>query len=162
MLIKRILRLKWKQVFSLLGLIFKQPQYALPTLRATSVCMSICNREYGSIEHHLNNASNAVRHALWNLLIIRKSLLWNRNENKALKWAKTMTEWHEKFSVNDPLDQEMDLHNNKIGRNLFLETRELSEKEIVTILQEKAKDARKIFKLKESEKYPINLVYISD
>lgn len=37
-----------------------------------------------------------------------------------ISWTKEITDWHEDFSPNKELARAMDLHNNFIGRELFL------------------------------------------
>ncbi|RAV28340.1 DUF6973 domain-containing protein [Sinomicrobium soli] len=111
--------LNWKQVTSLARLFAARPLMLYPTARATVKCMAICNRLYPG-KHQGNGPENAFRHALWNIAIARESMKWNKNDtHKALEWAKTITEWHEDFAPNPPLQHAMDMHNNATGRYLF-------------------------------------------
>lgn len=161
-MIFRILRnLDFRQLFSLGKLFLKNPAYAVPTLSATKRSMRIATKEYGE-KHHLDNKANAFRHALWNILIIRACLKCRSNVEKALQWAETITTWHEDFSPNPPLERVMDLHNNEIGRNLFLKTENLSEEEMVDFIKQEASAAKKIFKVEDCEKYKNELVYIEE
>ncbi len=91
--------------------------YILPTIRGTKKTVEICDGLYGEA-HHKNGTENAFRHALWNILIARYSLDAGRPLEKSLKWAETITYWHEDFSPNKPLARAMDLHNNTVGIEL--------------------------------------------
>lgn len=121
--------------------------------------MSIAQKEYGD-KHNFNNSANAFRHSLWVILIIRKCLGWKSDEVKAILWAKKFTDWHEKFSPNEALEEAMDLHNNKVGIALFEELKDKNETEIISFLKQKASEAVKIETVGEVEKLENNLVYI--
>ena len=148
------------QLIGLLGLFLKNPFYTIPTIFATRDCMAIAQKEYGS-KHHLSNPANAFRHALWVILIIQKCLKWKNNEEKAILWAKKFTDWHEKFSPNEPLEHEMDLHNNKMGIVFFEEIKTKVEIEIISFLKKKASEAIKIENVQEVENIESDLVYIN-
>ncbi len=135
MSIRNLIRtLSFKQLWGLAGLFITRPLLLYPTVHATRVTYSICNNKFGK-KHHRNGQANAFRHAVWNALIILKCLKWNRNDSKCIEWAKRITDWHEDFSPNKPLARTMDLHNNKIGRQVFSdlykrETQNVTEKVI--------------------------------
>ncbi len=133
--------------------------YVLPTVLATKECMDIAQRKFGS-KHHLSNPANAFRHALWVILIIRKCLIWKRNEEKAIVWAKKFTDWHEKFSPNEALEEAMDLHNNQMGIVFFEEIKYKNEVETISFLKQKASEAVKIETVEEVENFKTKLVYI--
>lgn len=151
--------LDYKQLFGLLALFLRNPLYTIPTIFATKDCMAIAQREYGN-KHHLSNPANAFRHALWVILIIRKCLKWKNNEEKAIAWAKSFTDWHEDFSPNEPLEHAMDLHNNQVGVSFYEEIKDKTEEEIVSFLKEKASEAVKIKTVDEVDKFENKLVYI--
>ena len=71
-------------------------------------------------KHYLNGRANAFRHALWNYLIAKNCSEWSKNKGKVLEWTKNITDWHEFAFPNRKLARKMDLHNNEIGRRLFL------------------------------------------
>lgn len=121
--------------------------------------MAIAQREYGS-KHHLSNKANAFRHALWVILIIKKCLKWQNNEQNAKLWAKKFTDWHEDFSPNAALERAMDLHNNEVGIFYFEEVKDKSEAEIISFLKQKAFEAIKISAVEEIKKHKKLLVYI--
>ena len=133
----------------------------IPTIFATRDCMNIAQQEYGS-KHHLSNPANAFRHALWVILIIRKCLKWRNNEEKAISWAKKFTDWHEKFSPNEALEEAMDLHNNQVGIALYEELKAENEKEIISFLRQKASEAEKIILVAEVDNLERILVYIDE
>lgn len=153
-------KLDFKQLFGLFWMFLKNPLYAIPTVLATKECMDIAEREYGS-KHHLSNPANAFRHALWVILIIQKCLKWKDNEEKAKKWAKTFTDWHEKFSPNEPLEHAMDLHNNQMGAVYFEEIKNKNESETISFLKRKTSEALKIETEEEVVNIKDKLVYIN-
>jgi hypothetical protein len=151
--------LDFKQIFGLFWMFSKNPMYVLPTVLATKECMDIAQREFGS-KHHLSNPANAFRHAFWVILIIRKCLIWKRNEEKAILWAKKFTDWHEKFSPNEALEEAMDLHNNQMGIVFFEEIKYKNEVKTISFLKQKASEAVKIETVEEVENFKTKLVYI--
>lgn len=110
--------MNFRQLWSLFGLCIRHVRFVLPTLRATRRTVAICDELYGK-KHHSNGPENAVRHALWNILIVQQSIQRGRPLKRALAWAKMITDWHEDFSPNMPLARAMDLHNNRVGRSLI-------------------------------------------
>lgn len=153
--------LDYKQLFQLLGLFLRNPLYTIPTIFATKDCMAIAEKEYGN-KHHLSNPANAFRHALWVILIIRKCLKWKNNEEKAIAWAKSFTDWHEDFSPNEPLDREMDLHNNQVGISFYEEVKNKNEEEIVLFLKQKAAKAKRIEAVDDVKSFQNQLIYIEE
>ena len=109
---KVIKSLKYKQLKSAFFLFLKKPLFVYPTLKATVTSYKISQKEFPKT-HYLNGKANAFRHALWNIIICNECNKWVINIEKAVSWAKTITDWHEELSPNKPLDKAMDLHNNK-------------------------------------------------
>src|SRR5690606_4734512 len=132
--------LNFKQLLSLTKIFIYHPLMLFPTLKATVICYRVSDTLYPE-QHHLNTKANAFRHALWNALLIKEAIKWNRNLPKSVSWAKKITDWHEHFSPNKPLERMMDLHNNKIGRKLFeelyLSKKKIPNKEIINVLKER-------------------------
>ena len=110
--------LEWRQIKGVIGFFFRHPFLFTSAIPATWECVAICDQLFGKT-HHKNNKANAFRHALWNMMLTRNALRFERDPDKALGWAKIITDWHEDFSPNDPLARSMDLHNNDTGRRLY-------------------------------------------
>ena len=123
--------------------------------------MSLCNSLFGK-KHQLSTKANAFRHALWNILICRKTLKFTKNENKSVVWAQKFTDLYEKVTKNEYLDEAMDLHNNKVGRKVFLSKKQLKNQEMIRFLLEMKEKAQKIEQIEDVIKFDSELVYIID
>ncbi|MEJ1221596.1 DUF6973 domain-containing protein [Sediminicola sp. 1XM1-17] len=150
-----------RDAWRLLKLLLRFPLFAYPTLSATIQCIRLCNAYFGR-KHHKNNVANAFRHALWNFLIAAECKKWTRKNSKAVLWAELITNWHEDFSPNRDLARAMDLHNNEVGRNVFLGNGTVSKEEGITQLKLKLPDAIKIKTSDGLKKHTDRLVYIVD
>ena len=115
----------------------------------------MCIRDSGK-----DNAANAFRHALWNMLIASKCFQIEGNLKLVLSWTKRVTDWHENFSPNAPLSRAMDLHNNQFGRELFRECQGKDEEVLVTMLTSQLKSAVQFSSLEGLKQCPDNLVFI--
>ncbi|MBW2961663.1 DUF6973 domain-containing protein [Mesonia aestuariivivens] len=142
----RIKQLDLKQSFILGKTFLFKPGLLLPTYRATKNTVEICNQLFGKA-HHQDNKTNAFRHALWNFLIAEASLPQCKEKNKAIAWAKEITDLHEKLSPNPKLPRAMDLHNNKIGRKLFEQG--VTSTKIIEKLEAMMNEAQQINSTKE-------------
>lgn len=160
-ILSRIWELKFSKLWRLAWIGIKNPFLVLPSNRATIRTMQICDRLYGDA-HHGDNKPNAFRHALWNILIVRRVLRFVKTEKKAIEWAEKITTLHETLMPNPPLEREMDLHNNEVGRRFYAELKDSSEEDIIDFLERKAKEAVKIESVVETENLRNNLVYIKD
>lgn len=87
---------------------------------------------------------------------------WTRDEHKAIHWAKLITDWHEDFSPNDDLARAMDLHNNKMGRNLFEFQGDRSLQEGIAHLKELVPKSKKIKNIVDLKDNTDGLVHITD
>ena len=123
--------------------------------------MQICDRIYGDA-HHGDNKSNAFRHALWNILISRRAFKVVKTNEKAICWTEKITTLHETLMPNPPLEREMDLHNNMLGRKYFFELQDASEEEIIQFLKVKIGEAVQIKTVEETENLKDFLVYIEE
>lgn len=159
-IVKRIASLEVKELVGLCIVFLKQPFYLLPTYKATNRTVAICNRLYKKL-HHEDNRTNAFRHALWNFLICQYCLPAAKSPEAAMSWSEKITDLHEVLSPNDKLAKLMDLHNNRIGRELFYNSL-TSNLEIVTVLQQKTREAVKVESQAEIEKAANNLVFIEN
>lgn len=153
--------LRFKQLASLIGLFFKHPLFMFSTVRATLITMRIAQKEFPDI-HGNHNKANAFRHALWNILIAKKCARFSKNTNSILDWTKQITDWHEEFSPNEELAKTMDLHNNKIGRDLFVALSDKTTSEIVEQIKDQLEHSVKIVNSKDVQQYSHQLVYIED
>lgn len=139
----------------------RHPLFVIPTIRGTRKCVAICDTQFGNA-HHRNGPENAFRHALWNMLIVQKSVFSGRDQKEALAWAKTITDWHEEFSPNTPLARAMDIHNNQIGRNLIALNQGMIAEEMTLQLLEMIPLSRKHSNIQELTNDTGFLVYIED
>lgn len=158
-ILSRLGELEFSKLWRLAWIGLKNPLLVLPTHKATMGTMDICDRIYGDT-HNADNKANAFRHALWNIMIVKGSLKFLKSEDKAISWAKKITTLHEMLMPNNPLEREMDLHNNRIGRSFFIELRNSSEEEIIQFLKERASEAVKIKSVEDTQDLKEKLVYI--
>jgi hypothetical protein len=77
-----------------------------------------------------------------------------------MNWTITFTNWHEDFIVNDELPRLMDLHNNAIGRKLFLAWKDENTKTITKLLQLELQNAKLISAKKEFDSVNNSLVFL--
>ena len=151
--------LTWKMIKALLS----KPLLLLPTVWAT--IESILFSEINFTESHSGRGvANAFRHAAWNLLIAKNCAVFTSNE-KALAWAKFITDLHEECFPNEPFDNQMDLHNNEIGRLVFDELIHLkihSKKKMIQFLMEKSESAVGLDDANEIRNIKGELVYFSN
>ena len=157
-IIRRIATLRFRELVILCVIFLKRPLFLLPTYKATNKAVEICNRLYGRL-HHEDNRTNAFRHALWNYLICRYCLKIAGSREKSISWSKQITDLHERLSPNEGLARRMDLHNNRIGREMFLQFSG-SEEKAISILQQKTKEAVQVTIPAEIEEERENLVFI--
>ncbi len=130
-----------------------------PTLKATRQTISIAQKHFGN-EQSRNTPANAFRHGLWNYLIAQYCYRFRKDQAHVLRWTKTITDWHEDFSPNNEIAREMDLHNNRIGRQVYKEKPQLSLEEVVRIFVERTENAVKVDSLKEIEVHARRFVYL--
>jgi hypothetical protein len=149
----------FKQLWSLFWLSARHPRFVIPTIRGTRKTVAICNKHYGK-KQHLNGPENAFRHALWNILIVHLSVQRGLPLQRSLAWAKRFTDWHEDFSPNAPLERAMDLHNNRVGRDLIISFCGQTEEQLVTQLLEMVPLSRKRTTLKEIKRCDTVLVHL--
>ena len=151
----------FRQLWSLFKLCIGHLRFVIPTLRGTRRTVGICDALYGK-KHHKNGPENALRHALWNALIVQRSLVKGLSLERSLDWAKTITDWHENFSPNADLARAMDLHNNRVGRDLIAEFPEESEDFLVGQLLKMFPLSRKRTQIEQLKEDKNVLVHIED
>lgn len=154
---ERLRRMSLRQLLNLTFLFLRNPLLAFPAYTATVQTFRICNKHFGKL-HHGNGIENAYRHALWNALICKNSSKFIKNDQKLAEWTQKLTDLYEKITKNDPLDKAMDLHNNAIGRKLYLEQKSSNLEESLMKMTE---NGVKITKIESISDFPNRLVYIS-
>lgn len=161
MRIKMLTKIRLRKVLELTAMALKHLGFLYPTYLATQQCMDISTK-YFQRKHYNNGQANAFRHALWNYLIALKCTNRSKNRVRVLSWTKSITDWHETAFVNRPLAQRMDLHNNAVGRALFIERKFATKDTAVAYLLELAACSVKINAKSTLEEYALSLVHITD
>lgn len=162
MAIRTILKhIKAKQMFGFFLFFIRHPFFAISTFFATVRTYKVAEKEFPKI-HGGHNKANAFRHALWNILIAKSCSRFSRNMDKVTAWTKDVTDWHEELFVNDDLPRTMDLHNNEIGRVLFLSESEKSEDCLIQLLLNLLNDSIKVVTVDEISKAVDQLVFLED
>ncbi len=154
-------QIKAKQLFGFFRFFIKNPFFTVATFFATLRTYAISEKKFPKI-HGRHNKPNAFRHALWNILIAHGCFRFSKNENKVSLWAKDITDWHEDLFINDPLHREMDLHNNKIGRDLFISNSSYSREEFIALALASLQTAKKVRTIAEISKTNHELVYLDE
>jgi len=152
--------LKFRELSTLSMVFLKNPRYFLPTLKATLETIKVCDFKFGQ-KHHFDNSTNAFRHAYWNYDICVKCIKVSGTATEVAAWAKKITDLHEDLSPNEALAREMDLHNNKIGREIFLNNLE-GISEPVKLLKKLMEDAVRVETIEEIKNAGNQLVYIEN
>lgn len=155
------MRLRLRQSMKLFLLVARRPLLIMPTINATKETMILCDSLFG-MSHHKSNKSNAIRHAIWNYLICEKSFKITKNKQKSTNWAEKVTNLYEKVTNNDVLEEFMDLHNNRIGRNVFLTQNELNLNKIGSFFNKISEKAIKISSIQDFQPNHNELIYIED
>ncbi len=158
---KVIRGLEFRQVKSLAAWFLKHPLFMTSTIIATFSTYRISQREFPYI-HGQHNKANAFRHALWNILIAKASSRFSKNQEAVLQWTQRITDWHEDFSPNEEMAKLMDLHNNRIGRDLFDQLSKKNTSEIIAFMKEQLPRAAKVQEPSEFDSYIDQLVYLED
>ena len=152
---------RFRLMKSVLVFLFKHPIFMVSTIIATFNVVRISQKEFPDT-HGFHNKANAFRHALWNIFIAKQCALFSRNSHEVILWTKEFTDWHEDFSYNDELARIMDLHNNYIGRELFLKTPEKTHYQWVILMKEQLHKAVQIVSVEDVVNYPSQLVYLEN
>lgn len=150
-LLRHIKKVRLIYLWKLIKLVICYPLFGLPTFRATKKCMALSTQHFGRL-HYQNGPANAFRHALWNMLIPFYCNKWNRNKETILEWTKAITDWHEEAFFNRSLAQKMDLHNNRVGRQIYQDQSFVCVQDIVNLVLSLSTKSKLI-----SETTPLNL-----
>lgn len=147
-----------------LGYVFlAHPFLALFSFYATYKSLIIIRKKYPQTHHGLG-IGNAYRHALWSALIMVYCCKITSPE-KASMWCVKITNLHEELFPNTPLEKKMDIHNNRIGIDLFMKMKKGIHRQffetsfIVEQLDKKVKNAKMIHSL--LDEFPEKLVYLN-
>lgn len=156
--------LSFGKIFQILQLCVPHPIFTLLAFYATVKSFTLAQKYFPKTNSN-NGIGNAFRHALWTCLIMMYCCKVSSPE-KSLDFCKRMTNLHEELFPNEPLEKQMDLHNNKIGMNLFMQLlpgihRQFFETSFfIDHLLVKIKTARII--TKSGGSYSDELVYLED
>lgn len=118
-LLNTLRTLSFTKVLKLLRLTVPHPLFSLLAFYATVKSFSLAQQHFPKTNSN-SGIGNAYRHALWTCLIMMYCCKISSPE-KSLDFCKRMTDLHEELFPNKPLEKKMDLHNNKVGMNLFME-----------------------------------------
>lgn len=111
--------LSFSKLLRLLKLTLPHPLLTILGFFATLRSFRIAQKYFPKTNSN-NGIGNAFRHALWAMLIMMYCCKIT-SPNKAKLFCKKMTDLHEELFPNEPLETKMDLHNNQIGIDLFMQ-----------------------------------------
>ena len=156
--------LSFTKIMKLLRLTLPHPLFSIMGFFAILRSFSLAQKHFPKT-HSNNGIGNAFRHSLWNCLILMYCCKIS-SPQKALDYCKKMTDLHEELFPNEPLETKMDLHNNQVGINLFMELlpgihRQFFETSFfVEKLMQKTKTAKILEKLEDD--FGDELVYLKE
>ena len=163
-LLNTLRSLSFQKMMKLGELVLPHPLFSILSFYAT-VKSFVLAQKFFPETNSSNGVGNAFRHALWCCFIMMYCCKISSAE-KALKFCKTMTDLHEELFPNEPLETKMDLHNNQVGINLFMELlpgihRQFFETSFfVEKLMQKTKTAKILEKLEDD--FGDELVYLKE
>lgn len=111
--------LSFGKMMKLLKLTLPHPLFSILGLYATLRSFSLAQKHFPKT-HSNNGVGNAFRHSLWTCLIMMYCCKIS-SPKKALDYCKKMTDLHEELFPNKPLETKMDLHNNQVGLDYFMQ-----------------------------------------
>lgn len=111
--------LSFRKMIKLIAIWCSHPLLAILSVYATFRAFRISAR-YFPKTHGSNKVGNAFRHALWSCLVMMYCCKIS-SPNKSLNFCKKITDFHEKLFPNEPMETQMDLHNNQVGMALFMQ-----------------------------------------
>ncbi|MFP3592009.1 DUF6973 domain-containing protein [Chryseobacterium sp. SIMBA_038] len=156
--------MSFKKIMRLLSLVLPHPLFSLLSFYATMQAFTIAQKRFPDTASN-NGIGNAFRHSLWCAFILMYCSKISSPE-KALDFCKRITDMHEELFPNKPLETKMDLHNNKIGMDYFMELlpgihRQFFEKGFfIDALIDKMKDAKVLKNLDDD--FAGHLVYLDE
>ncbi|MDO5615368.1 MAG: hypothetical protein Q4G16_04200 [Cruoricaptor ignavus] len=156
--------LSFNKIAKLCSVWLPHPLFSVLAFYATVKTFRISER-YFPKKHSSNSVENAFRHALWSCLVMMYCCKIS-SPKKALIFCKNITDLHEELFPNHPLETKMDLHNNKVGMDLFMEMlqgihRQFFETSFfVEHLLKKVNTAKVLHSLHDD--FPNDLVYLEE
>ena len=111
--------LSFRKILKLLRLTIPHPLFSILAFYATTKSFVLAQKQFPKTSA-TSGIGNAYRHSLWTCLILMYCSKISSPE-KALNFCARMTNMHEELFPNEPLEKKMDLHNNQVGMNLFME-----------------------------------------
>ncbi|WP_332025627.1 DUF6973 domain-containing protein [Kaistella sp.] len=118
-LLNTLRTLNFRKILRLFRLALPHPLFSLLGFYATVKSFMLAQKHFPETNAN-SGIGNAYRHALWTCLIMMYCCKIS-SPHKALDFCKKMTDLHEELFPNEPLEKKMDLHNNKVGMDLFME-----------------------------------------
>lgn len=156
--------LSFRKIAKLTSVALKNPLFSLFSFWATLRSFMLA-KKYFPDTNSANGIGNAFRHALWCCLIMMYCCKIS-SPRKSLVFCKKITDLHEELFPNEPLEQKMDLHNNQVGMDLFMEMLEGIHRQFfetaffVDKLFEKTKTAKILTEI--DEEFGNELIYLAD
>lgn len=156
--------LSFKKILRLSTTVLPHPLFSLLAFYATIKAFTIAQKLYPKTASN-NGEGNAFRHSLWCCLIMMYCSKIS-SPTKALDFCKKITDLHEELFPNEPLETKMDLHNNKVGMDYFMEIlpgihRQFFEKSFfIEVLQKKTAEAKVLKNL--DDQFEGELVYLEE
>lgn len=116
---RSIRRLSFDKLMRLAGLVLRHPLFTILATFATFRTYTTAEKYFPDTSS-TNGIGNAFRHALWTSVVMMYCCKIS-SPQKALAFCKKFTDMHEELFPNLPLETKMDLHNNQVGMDLFME-----------------------------------------
>lgn len=158
---KSIRKIDWPHLIGFGWIMLKRPFLIYPIYKATEHTISVSSKLYGNA-HFKSGPANAFRHAYWNVSICRTIFKRKGDAKLSVAYCEEIVKYYEKSTKNLPMDHSMDYHNNQIGRKVFLANLNENELKMSEILQNMAKNAKKVIEIKDFSKYLDALVYLKE
>lgn len=112
-------RLSFGKIVRLLRLTLPHPLFSVLSFYATLKTYSIAKKYFPKTNSN-DGIGNAFRHALWTALAMMYCCKIS-SPQKSYVFCKSFTDMHEELFPNEPIQTKMDLHNNQVGLNIFME-----------------------------------------
>jgi hypothetical protein len=158
---KRLLKLSPGTLWKLFLLLARRPLLIAPTIGATRKTFRVTSQIYGKAQG-ASGPANAFRHGCWNVLLAARCYAITHDVQASVTWAKRVTDTHEQLIVNPEMDRLMDLHNNEVGRKVFLSNIEKNESSLIKIVGKMAENAQKWKKNKKIAMPTDQLIYLEE